>query len=251
MICSGYLKNGLRCTYKAFGSLTTCRIHIDKPEPQGGARSLYNGKKYEDQIKEYLETQNMRVLKGTGGASTRPDVSFWVSNRQINIECKNKGSFEGGGKRFVVQHQKLVIPEDGLHKYLIGSHVPFGSRVPSFLDGDRTLETWTSEKHLFTDEYLAIPDDTMRNYYRNIGIHYIQIEGKGLYSTCCDTLGLGAPPFSCKTRMRIRCKRHTGSPMPGSVQASIVFDRKTLTNSPVDISKSHLNVLMNSFHKTI
>lgn len=198
------------------------------------ANCLKNGIRYEHIVQHQLQKNSkIMVHAETGGATSKPDISFEFQGGQINIECKTKKSFEGGGKRLT---KDLEIPEECIHKILLGSYKPFNGISPRFLNGDRTLETWNKEKHLFKDEKFPIPMDSMAEYYRNKGVHYIQIEKKGLYHTGDDILNLGAPFFQCDMYLRIRCKRHTSSPMPGSVQSSIVFRTSSCAKSPVDVS---------------
>ena len=212
------------------------------PKKSRGGASLKKGTAYEDVIRELLAkyTYNELVIDVAGktaGAGHGQDVQFIVADITVNVECKDKGAFEGGGKTYKNVENTLVFPEECLHKTLLEGYIPFGGRVPSFLKGDKTLATWETEKTMFKDEHTNVPDTTVADYYRSKGIHYIQFEKKGLYTTGYDILELGVPLFKCETRIRIRCKRHGSSTMPGSVQAAFVYTKKSIIPSPVDFQK--------------
>jgi len=179
----------------------------------------------------------LHVSETTASGGHGQDVQFRVADITVNLECKDQGAFEGGGKTYKNVENVLVIPEECLHKRLLGDYHPFEGRIPSFLKGDKTLVTWEAEKHLFKDEYKEAPDTTVATYYRSKGIHYIQFEKKGLYTTGHDILELGVPLFKCETRFRIRCKRHRSSTMPSSVQASLTYTKKSIHPSPFDLQK--------------
>jgi len=212
------------------------------PKKSRGGSSLKKGTAYEDVIRALLSecTYNdaaIDVAGKTAGAGHGQDVQFKVADISVNVECKDKGAFEGGGKTYKNVENTLVFPEECLHKTLLEGYIPFGGRVPSFLKGDKTLATWETEKTMFKDEHTDVPDTTVADYYRYKGIHYIQFEKKGLYTTGLDILELGVPLFKCETRIRIRCKRHGSSTMPGSVQAAFVYTKKSIIPSPVDFQK--------------
>jgi hypothetical protein len=117
--------------------------------------------------------------------------------------------------------------DDEYFKSLIGDYVPFKGNVPSFVNGDKSFETWVNEKHNFKGEYIPVRDDAVTQYYANKGSKYIYIESKGMYHTGEDPCKFGVPLFLASTRIRIRCKQHGSSSVPGSVMASLVFKHPT------------------------
>lgn len=214
---------------------------LNQMTKRSGRKCLANGVRYENRILQILSgfdwNQHPIIITShiTGGSSRLNDVVVMVNGRRIAFEVKNKNSFEGGSK---------VLKKDGtdgslmLPSGLFGNedgHVPWGGRTPSFIDGDKSIETWEKEKPFFRAEYRPISMDAVRLYYKQKGSDYIQVEGKGLYHTGDDPLTLGVPLFKCLTKIRIRCKQHTSSTLPSSVQASLVFDRKRLTKSTHDL----------------
>jgi hypothetical protein len=225
------------------------------PASRGGA-SLANGIAYENIVRAELATYlyndaPLVVTAKTAGAGHGHDVQFTVADLTVFIECKDKGAFEGGGKRFKNIDGVLTIPEDCIHKTLVGAHVPFGGKIPFFLKWGKPVAhdaiaaaavaaaaatTWFAEKDQFNDEYIDLAPTTVADYYKAKGVHYIQVDTKGLYTTGLDILELGVPVFSCPTRVRIRCKIHSGK-IPTSVQAGFVYNRRLLASSPLDIMK--------------
>jgi len=229
-------------TNSAAAVATTLSIVEPSAKPSRGGSSLENGVAYEHKIRTLLTcyTYNeleLHVSESTASGGHGQDIQFRVADITVNLECKDQGAFEGGGKTYKNVENVLVIPEECLHKRLLGDYRPFEGRIPSFLKGDKTLVTWEAEKHLFKDEYKEAPDTTVATYYRSKGIHYIQFEKKGLYTTGHDILELGVPLFKCETRFRIRCKRHRSSTMPSSVQASLTYTKKSIAPSPFDLQK--------------
>jgi hypothetical protein len=212
-------------------------IHVAR-----GANSLRSGASYETALAARLRSLQFRgapieVLPSTAGASSENDVRFRVPfvDGVIGLEAKTPGGFEGGGVTLKPVDGKLTIQKEGLIKTLYGTTIPWEGRIPSFLGGDKSLETWQAEKASFGDVYIEVPDDSVAGYYRRKGSAYIQVGGKGLYHTGDDVLQIGVPAFEVKTRLRIRTSKHikrkTG--VPADVSVALVFDRKTLVKSPL------------------
>jgi hypothetical protein len=150
------------------------------------------------------------------------DVVIVHNGQHYGIEVKSKNASEGGQKMFQFRDDRLHL-DDTYFKSLIGDYVPFNGKVPSFFKGDKSIETWIREKHLFKGEYIPVGKTAVTQYYANKGSKYIHIETKGLYHTGEDPCEFGVPLFSADTRIRIRCKQHGKSSVPGSVMASLVF----------------------------
>lgn len=206
-----------------------------------GKTCLHNGISYEHQIitklcgllYDGLPIQN--ITGKTGGSTTNPDVPLQIGNNKVNIEAKNKGGFEAGGKSMKIINNKLKCPDGTLHSDVLNGRTPWSGRIPSFMTGDKSLHTWNREKQNFRDEYYRILPNVISAYYKSKSIDYIQVEGKGLYHTGNDILYLGVPLFECRARIRIRCKQHGSTSMPSSVQAVFTFDKRSLETSKYDI----------------
>lgn len=185
------------------------------------SESAKRGKTYETVIHDILTSLGEKVLK-PAGSSRRPDVTIVRGETKISFEAKSGSATEAG---------QASVP-------LVNGHLEFNNeimwegKVPSFLTGDKTKDTWLKEKTNFGSKYIPIEDRSIiATYYRSKGSSYIQVEHKGLYHTGEDPLGLGVPLFEADTKWRVRCKQHTGSSVPGSVMASFVFSRESLKKS--------------------
>ena len=179
------------------------------------------GKKYETVIHDILTSLGEKVLE-PAGSSRRPDVTIVRGETKISFEAKSGSATEAG---------QASVP-------LVNGHLEFNNeimwegKVPSFLTGDKTKDTWLKEKSNFESKYIIIEDRSIiAAYYKSKGSSYIQVEHKGLYHTGEDPLGIGVPLFEADTKWRVRCKQHTGSSVPGSVMASFVFSRESLNKS--------------------
>jgi len=204
--------------------------------------AFYSGQAYERVVATRLSTLNfnripIQVGQLTAGAGHSNDVSCTILETPIGIECKTKGGFEGGGRVMKLVDGKLFVVEDGIIKTLLGGHIPFEGRVPCFLRGDSTFDTWKTEKHLFKDEYISAPSYAIAEYYRLKGSQYIQIEGKGFYHTGIDVLELGVPLFETQTKLRIRTSKHINrkTGVPRDVTIALCMNNRLLKKSPLCI----------------
>lgn len=107
-------------------------------------------------------------------------------------------------------------------------------KIPSFLTGDKSPDTWLAEKPLFKGIYIDALPSAVADYYRAKGTLYIQIEGRGLYHTGEDVMGWGVPKFEPSCRVRIRLKQHGSGSVPQDCQACFTYDGKSLPPSPYD-----------------
>lgn len=205
---------------------------------KGRSASLY-GNVYEQMIHENLS----RVLylgkrvkcSDIAGSQKGVDLVLEVDNKKVGIECKTRNAFEGGARSFTLSDNKLKM-KDEFFNSIIGSYLPFGGRIPQFLLGKKEIREWEEEKENFKGEYICLSDrHIVSNYYNKKNVSYIQIENHGLYHTGNDVLDLKVPHFLCEIKIRIRCKQHTSSSLPSSVQASLIFNRRTLPSSPYDL----------------
>lgn len=202
------------------------------------ATCLNAGRQYELKIADILsklkyKNQTLNVEQLTAAAGHDNDVIFNICDNQYGIECKNKGAFEGGGRVMKLKDGKLYIEDNNIIKALYGEHLAFKGNIPSFLTGNKSSETWVSEKHLFQDEYVNVDPTAVSNYYNSKGSSYIQIEGKGLYHTGNDILELNVPFFQGDTRLRIRTSKHINreTGVPVDVTLALVFKRSSLKKS--------------------
>jgi len=191
-------------------------VQLVPPKP------IIAGRSYEIRVRNAFRQRGIETLDQTAGATKANDVTIIVDGVHHGVEVKTKNAFEGGQGTFQFRDGRLTM-NDPFFRSLINNHVPFEGRIPSFLRGDKTFETWIAEKRNFKPSYIPVGDDAVTRYYANKGSTYIYIETKGLYHTGKDLCLLGVPEFQGKTRVRIRCKQHGSSSVPGSVMASLVF----------------------------
>jgi hypothetical protein len=191
-------------------------VQLVPPKP------IIAGRSYEIRVRNAFRQRGIETLDQTAGATKANDVTIIVNGEHYGVEVKTKNAAEGGQRAFQFRDDRLVM-DDSFFGSLINNHVPFEGRIPSFLRGDKTFETWIAEKCHFEGEYIPVGDDAVSRYYANKGSTYIYIQNMGLYHTGEDPGLFGIPEFRGKTRVRIRCKQHGKSSVPGSVMASLVF----------------------------
>lgn len=179
----------------------------------------------------------LRVLGTTAGATSGDDIRFEVSDKTVGLECKTRGGFEGGGTKLILVDGALRVKQDGLLKTLFGTYNPYDGKIPSFMLGDKSSETWKAEKNIFRDAYIDVPSYSVSDYYRLKGSSYIQIEDKGLYHTGLDVLDLGVPLFDVQTKLRLRTSKHINrkTGVPTDITLALVFKRTSLRPSPICI----------------
>lgn len=204
------------------------------------ARAFQLGHAYELLVSERLSKLMinncpLQVFPATAGATTENDVRFQIFDKTIGIECKTKGGFEGGGTKFELVDDELIIQKEGILKSLLGNYSPYDGKIPSFMRGDKSYDTWKVEKEMFSDVYVNVPPYSVAEYYRLKGSSYIQVEGKGLYHTGIDVLELGVPLFEVETKMRMRTSKHINrkTGVPTDVTIALVFNRRTLPVTPI------------------
>jgi hypothetical protein len=221
-----------------------------KPSPPSSPKSESRGKiaflkggKFENDLGKILTTlidqeTGDPLLKDFKPSSTPAENEDFIINwrgKKIGIEAKNLGTTEGGQRAFQLRNEILEIPDlprNRIHRMCLPSgFLPFEGRIPSFMKGDLTRETWDKEWALFRDQHIRCSPTAIADYYRMKGASYIQIQGMGLYHTGKDVCGWGVPLFSCPTRIRIRCKTHKGN-VPTTVQAALNYQRDRLKISP-------------------
>lgn len=223
-----------------------------------------SGRKYEIAVQEACSTilspilkipLNTQSSKDLGGCDyTRPDLVLnWAAESDISVEIKRNHApdwiqtaltFDEDGtwrpKVSKRNHEVVHI----VRNVLEGSQDVLYPTAPPFLSGEMTIHAWDVVKHKFKDIYLPCDATTIANAYHQKNVHYIQVEGHGLYHTHEDLCDFGTVPFECTQRLRIRMKKHgkkckvTGKHVPSSVMASFRPIFRSLRKSPVSIDSS-------------
>ena len=207
----------------------------DQCKVSRGKNCFSSGKSYQHHIYETLSSMTNKVIE-VDGAKSGPDIVLHIKDLCIGWEVKNKGGFEGGSAKMTYQGDRLRFGEDTLHHQLLGDQVVYEGKNLPYYEGKTESTDYDVVKHIFDKEISkGVPCDTMSTYYKNTGVHYIQIEGYGLYHTGHDILHLQVPFFTCEQRLRIRTSKHKKNGVPTDVVGDINYNKKTLSKSPFDI----------------
>ena len=215
-----------------------------------GMNCFKMGQLYELKIANRLKSVAYKghpILVGTTASATaNPDIPLTIvlptETLKINIEAKNRGAFEGGCKKLYPTPQGMKINEECIQKFIIGEQLLYNGHILPWNRGQRTMEDWQKEKHIFDkDIYIEAATDAISEYYAKKGTQYIQIENKGLYHTGSDPLGLCVPMFKSNVVLRIRCTKHmhtgTSGRIPMDITAALQFNRRTLQSSPYTLDE--------------
>ena len=211
--------------------LTGRHIKIGGPTDLKKAKPIQSGIIFEKAVSNRFKELGYRCLEETAGATSAVDVQVSINNQKLSVECKTKNAFEGGQISVGVKNDAYVFPktEKGmLFKRLLGDNLPFSGKIPSFKKGDKSFARWEKEKHDFKGYYLPCDENAIADYYRQKEVNYIEIQDKGTYHTGEDVDGRSVPMFTAKTKVRIRCKQHGSSSMPGSIMISLNFDKRSV-----------------------
>jgi hypothetical protein len=204
-----------------------------------GKNCFSSGKAYQHHIYETLSRMSMghpHQVEEVDGAKSGPDIVLRIKEQCIGWEVKNKGGFEGGSAKMTYRGNRLLFAEDTIHHQLLGDQIVYDGKNLPYYEGKMRASDYDAVKHIFDREISKdVPDDTMATYYKNTGVHYIQIEGYGLYHTGHDILHLQVPFFTCEQRLRIRTSKHKKNGIPTDVVGDINYNKKTLSKSPFDI----------------
>lgn len=201
-----------------------------------GKHSFKNGNTYEKSICDKLQSMkykdNLLQVQHTGGSTANADITVITEKGIIKFETKNKGAFEGGCVKLTPCSTGLTIEKDCIQKHILGDTVLYGGEILPWYLGKRTVNDWRESKHLFEkDIFVKAPHDAISTYYREKGVHYIQIERMGLYHTGYDILEFGVPMFACVSSLRIRSSKHKKGGIPTDITAALQFERKSLQKS--------------------
>jgi hypothetical protein len=205
-----------------------------------GKNCFSSGKAYQHHIYETLSKMSTNghphQVEEVDGAKSGPDIVLRIKDQCIGLEVKNKGGFEGGSAKMTYRGNRLLFAEDTIHHQLLGDQIVYDGKNLPYYEGKMSVSDYDVVKHIFDREISKdVPDDTMAKYYKNTGVHYIQIEGYGIYHTGYDVLQLQVPFFTCEQRLRIRTSKHKKNGVPTDVVGDINYNKKTLSKSPFDI----------------
>ena len=193
-----------------------------------GGNSLRSGIQYEIQLHKRLRSlryDGTRIGVGDmAGGTHGQDVPTQIGGRTINWEAKNKGAFEGGGTTLYEENGMLRVPVKApLLQTLFADYRPWNGNIPA-------------KGKMTEDDYIDVPSDSIAQYYREKGTHYISVEGKGIYHVGEDILNLGVPFFIVPgLRLRTRVTKHMKNGSPTDISTALTFNRRHLDPSPYSL----------------
>lgn len=186
LIQSVDILNELACKYNL--------IHIKK-----GKKCSVNGNNYEKKIHNVIKNVNFNNNKFTiqkesdlAGSSCGNDLECILDNKIIGIEVKiySTSDWMQCSLKYIngvwSGSKKGKIPEvsRNIFNNLLKNIVLFNGKVPPFINKKYTHKQWISIKKKtddWDDNYIGIPNDTIKNLYKAKGCYYIQISEYGLY----------------------------------------------------------------------
>lgn len=200
-------------------------------------RGIENEKTLRARLLTLRYNGNPFPVSDVAGANRKaPDLTLQL-NEPVTLETKRPTASEGGGSVMRYRDGQLQLPENEiLRKYFPPDFHLWDGRIPSCLRGDRSAETWLTEKKTFPGCYIPVDSGAVAEYYRTKGTMYIQIERQGLYHTGIDPCGWGVPKFDLPCRIRIRLKQHHSTSVPQDVQACFNYNLRHLAKSPYDFT---------------
>lgn len=208
-----------------------------------GKRCFQSGKSYQTKICEKLQKLSINGAKCNVreviGANSGADITIMgISNQDIGFEIKNKGAFEGGSSKMTYNEANgtLSFSDGTLHQKLLGNQTIYDGKNLPWYAGKKTMEDYKQVADIFGKEIrIELPTHSMADYYKHTSVHYIQVEGYGLYHTGTDILNFGVPYFECKQGLRIRTSKHKKKGIPTDVVGDINYDKKSLMKSPYNL----------------
>lgn len=212
-----------------------------KKETSRGGNCFRSGKEYQHSISEILSSRTICgqpiIVEEVEGAKSGPDIVVQYQEQRIGWEVKNKGAFEGGSQKMTYRGDRLAFADDTLHQQLLGDEIIYDGKNLPYYEGKTTLDDYEPLKHIFDKEISKdVPSETMAKYYQRTGVHYLQIEGYGIYHTGVDPLHLEVPFFTCEQRLRIRSSKHKKKGVPTDIVGDINYNKKTVKKSPYDLN---------------
>jgi hypothetical protein len=192
-----------------------------------------SGNAYEKVLADVLPTLQYQkcpiIVWGTAGSDKdAADIDALICDGPLKIEAKTKKAFEFGSKKFQFKNGRFELPDHPLFQaFFPPNFQPYNGFVPSFLRGDPSQEALRrdrceqKEKNNPLEVRFAVDDPLLAaKYYHAKGIHYVHIEGRGLYHTGFDPYNLGPPILKMQMQVRFRCKTHKSN-VNHSVQAQL------------------------------
>lgn len=226
---------------------------IHKAKLRKGQLPSVNGKKYELQVynilkKTYLNNYrfNTQKISDLGGCSSKNDLECNLRNHPkiVGIEIKKcktpdwmqcsiqkKNNYWSGNKNC-----KIPIKAQLLFNKILCNKDLFNNKYPHFINQQITYDQFKKIKknQNWKDKYFNIPNDTIKNMYKEKGCYYIQISDYGLFHLGNDICNFKVPEFIIDQKLRIRIKIHQRCNKNGFCKISIMAScqPKNIKNLP-------------------
>jgi hypothetical protein len=223
-----------------------------------GAGCSFSGNQYERDVwnivsQTFLNGKqfNTQAVDTLAGSSSGNDIECnFISERDIGIEVKKARTPDWmqcsikykNGKWKGSTRGKIPAASREIFNKLLASTTLFGGEIPPFFERKITHDEWCQLKKSgkWSDQYISIPDYTIRDLYQRKGCQYIQISDFGLYRLGPDVCGFGCPEFIIDQQIRIRIKVHKRVAASGFCHLSVTAaaqprDIRTLKKSPYSL----------------
>ena len=210
-----------------------------------GKKCSVNGNIYEKKIYNVIKNVKFNHNKFTiqkeadlAGSSCNNDLECILDNKIIGIEAKkfntpdwmqcslkySNGVWTGSKKGKIPEVSRNIFNN------LLKNIPLFNGKIPPFINKKYTHKQWISIKKKtndWDDNYIDIPNDTIKNIYKAKGCYYIQISEYGLYHLGDDIYKFNVPEFIINQEMRVRTKIHTTKDKNGFCSLSVTAACKT------------------------
>jgi len=157
------------------------------------------------------------------GFSSKNDIECNLTeDKTMGIELKKSGTPDWMQCviKYNIEKKCWFIPEKGriplackeIFRELIKDKILFNGGIPPFIENKITHEDWVkikSSTDQWNDIYIDIPDNIIRDLYKNKGCYYIQLSDYGLFHLGEDICNFNVPAFIVDQKIRIRTKIHS------------------------------------------
>lgn len=234
-------------------------LETEKNKKTKGKLCSIEGFNYEKKIYNILKnttiedkpfnTQEEEDLAGSGHGN---DIECKYKDKVIGIEVKkcNAPDWIQSSIKLVdnkwkptSKGNKPLVSQDIFEK-ILGDVNLYEGQKPPFFEKDLTHKEWLEIKektNVWNDYYKNIPNNTIKELYKEKGCYYIQISEYGLYHLGEDICNFGVPEFLIDQELRIRIKIHTRKDKKGKCRMSVTAACKPKNIKTLEKSKYSLD----------
>lgn len=157
-------------------------------------------------LNQFFNTQSELDL---GGSSSSPDLSCVWNGVMVHIECKHN-AVDWGQSKAVLEGGRW-LHKDPIVSDILNEGKLFDFKLPPPMCQDILHKDWLIMKKsnkTWDDRYFNISSNRIKEYYRQKGCSYIQINTNGLFHLGQDVCNFGVPEFNSDQKLRVRVKVH-------------------------------------------